>query len=196
MLLVISVEEFESKLEGGAETPSLEIKAACDWNVDSLAKDILAMSNVRDGGYIIVGVADGSFARQGISATQKETYNLDTMRDQMAPFADPHVTFTVEFPRDSSNREYAVIRVYPFEELPVICIKESRDTKRGVIYYRNSDVRVQSAAVSNSYDMRDIIANAAVKMVHSFAKQGLTIQSQPSIEDQAREAFKVEREDL
>ena len=192
----MTTEELESKLEGGAETQTLDIKAACDWNAESMAKDILAMSNVQDGGYLIVGVEDGTFARQGITPTQRATYNLDTMRDQMAPFADPHVTFIVEFPHDSNGLEYAVIRVFPFDEVPVICRKGSRDTRPGVVYYRNTDARVQSAAVSNAYDMRDIITSATVKMMQRMVAKGFTVNGQPSAEEQARQAFNAEREEL
>jgi len=192
----MTTEELESKLEGGAETQTLDIKAACDWNADSIAKDILAMSNVQDGGYLVVGVEDGTFARQGITPAQKATYDLDIMRDQMASFADPHVTFTVEFPHSFDGKEYAVIRVLPFDEVPVICIKDSRDTKRGVIYYRNTNARVQSAAVSNAYDMRDIITNATVKMMQRMVEKGFTVQGKPSAEEQARQAFNAERENL
>lgn len=192
----MTTEEFESKLEGGAETQTLDIKAACDWNVASMAKDILAMSNVQDGGYIIIGVEDGTFARQGINAAQKATYDLDAMRDQMASFADPRAIFTVDFPRDGAGLEYAVIHVLPFDEIPVICAKESADTHRGVIYYRNSNARVQSAAVSNSYDMRDIIATATVKMMRRMRASGLTIDNQSDAATVARQRLEAERENL
>src|SRR6202023_2975284 len=154
---------------------SLDFKAACCWSADSLAKDILAMANLKDGGHIIVGVEDGTFTRQGITVDHRITYDLDTMRDQMAAFADPHVNFQISFPTDRRGLEYAAIRVLPFDELPVICVKDSRDTRRGVIYYRNTNARVQSAAVSNSYDMRDILTNATVKLMRRLAGIGLVV---------------------
>jgi predicted HTH transcriptional regulator len=196
MVRVMTTEELESKLEGGAETPALDIKAPCNWNVDSMAKDILAMSNLQDGGHLIIGVEDGTFVRKGITQEQKATYKLDTMRDQMASYADPHVIFTVEFPHDSNGLEYSVIRVFPFDEVPVICARDSRDTKRGVIYYRNKNARVQSAAVSNAYDMRDIITNATVRMMRRMAEKGFTVQRQQSTEDGIQQALKEEREEL
>ena len=192
----MTTEELESKLEGGAETQTLDIKAACDWNVESFAKDILAMSNVQDGGYIIIGVEDGTFVRQGITPAQKATYDLDVMRDQMAPYADPHVNFTIAFPRDIQGKEYAVIRVMPFEEIPVICRKDSRDTKAGVVYYRNKNMRVNSAAVSNSYDMRDIINIATVKMMQRRTAEGFSAIRQPTREEQDAKRFNQELEGL
>ncbi|MCM8760413.1 MAG: ATP-binding protein, partial [Candidatus Omnitrophica bacterium] len=63
----------------------------------------------------------------------------------MAKYADPHVNFVVDFPKDRNGKEYAVIRVFQFEEVPVICKKNSTDTTAGVIYYRSKSTRVGSA---------------------------------------------------
>lgn len=173
----MTTEELEEKLEAGTETQTTEFKCACDWNVNSLAKDILALSNVRDGGYIIIGVEDGSFVRQGVTTSQKESYKIDIMRDQMTAYADPHVDFSVSFPKDSGGKEYIAIKVFPFRDIPVICRKNNGDVKIGVLYYRNRNRRTESAAVSNSYDMRDIIQLATVKMMQGMTELGLTVDN-------------------
>ncbi len=192
----MTTEEFESLIEGGVETPTLDIKAACDWDAASMAKDILAMSNVQDGGVIIIGIEDGTFARQGITAAQKITYDIDIMRDQVAPFADPRAIFTLDFARDDAGLEYAVIRVAPFDDVPVICARNGRHLQEGIVYYRNTDGRVQSAAVSNAYDMRDIITNAAAKMMRRLGAQGFTLQNEPDAAERTRQALNDERENL
>ena len=172
----MKTEELESMLEGGAETQAIDFKGTCAWNVNSFAKDILAMSNVRDGGYIVIGIEDDTFVRQGITSAQRESYKIDIMRDQMTAYADPHVNFSVEFPTDINGKEYAVIKVYPFEEVPVICRKDSADTKAGTIYYRNRNRRAESAPISNSYDMRDIVRLATVKMMQKEKEYGFTVE--------------------
>lgn len=192
----MTTEELESKLEGGVETPTLDIKSACNWDVASFAKDILAMSNVHDGGYIIIGVEDKTFVRQGIDSRHKATYNIDIMRDQMAPYADPHVNFTVEFPKDSKGKEYAVIRVLSFEEIPVICRKDSKDTQAGAIYYRDKTKRVNHSTVSNSYDMRDIISTATVRMMQRMTEVGFNVQHQPGKAEQAENMLNSELKGL
>jgi predicted HTH transcriptional regulator len=134
----MDTDELESILEGHAETPSVEFKGACSWNVSWLAKDILALSNVQDGGVIIIGVEDDTFKRQGVHEAQRQSFKVEMMRDQMAAFADPHVNFVVEFPSDIGGNTYVVIRVQTFEEIPVICRKDSKETQAGKIYYRAS----------------------------------------------------------
>jgi predicted HTH transcriptional regulator len=178
----MTTDELESKLEGGTETQTIEFKGACYWDVNTFAKDILAMANVQDGGYIIVGVKeldDNTFQREGITEDQMNSYKIDIMKDQISNYADPYVDFTVEFLKDREGRTYAVIRVFPFEEIPVICKKESHDTKKGVIYYRNRSGRAGSAPVSNSYDMREIIRRAAIKMMQREIEVGFSVE--PSI---------------
>lgn len=187
----MDTDELETFLEGGTETQSFEVKAAMNWNVTTLAKDILAMANVRDGGRILIGVEDGTFVRQGVSAEQKGTYDIDTMKDQMSQYADPSADFGVSFPKDHDGKEFIAITVRPFVEIPVICKKDSGDTKKGEIYYRNSSGRPQSSRVSNSYDMRDIIEVALAR--RSTRVQGLGLRV-ISTSDEAK--FTDEREGL
>jgi len=177
----MTTQELEEKLEGATETQTVEFKDSCSWDKVTFAKDILALSNVQDGGYIIIGVEDKSFVRKGIATTQKETYEIDVMRDQMAIFADPHVNFTLDFPKDRNGREYGVIRVFQFEEVPVICRKDSLDTKAGTVYYRNKNRRAESAPVSNSYDMRDIIHLAVIRTMQRKIELGFTVS--PSVKN-------------
>jgi predicted HTH transcriptional regulator len=92
----MTLEELESRLEGRTETQTFEVKGPCDWNAPSLAKDILAMANVKDGGIIVIGIEDNTFNRIGVNTAQRDTYNLDTMKDQIAPYADPNVDFKKE----------------------------------------------------------------------------------------------------
>jgi predicted HTH transcriptional regulator len=96
----MTTDELELYLQGQAESQTLDYKAAMPWGALSFAKDILAFSNVQDGGRIIIGIEDGTFVRQGITEAQRNSYKIDIMRDQMASFSDPHVNFSVEFPLD------------------------------------------------------------------------------------------------
>ena len=173
----MNTEELEIHIQGQAESPTFDFKAATPWDVVRFAKDILAFSNVQDGGTIIVGIEDETFIRQGITQEQRHSYKIDVMRDQMTSFADPHVNFSVDFPMDKDGKQYACIRIEPFEEIPVICRKDSADTRAGVIYYRNRNRRVESASVSNSYDMREIVEVATVRMMQKKQRAGFSVNS-------------------
>ena len=171
----MNTEELENLLEGQSENTILEFKTDMAWNVQSLAKDILAMSNMPDGGDIVIGIDDETNTRRGVSAANIGTFNYDIMKDQMSSFADPFVEFSVYSPKDSHEKDYIVIRVKPFREVPVICRRNGTDVRGGVVYYRNTNGRPQSSPVSNSNDMRDIIELAAVRMMRRKDKIGFTV---------------------
>jgi len=171
-------EQFLSYLKGKEETQRVEFKSACIWDEKTFAKDILAMSNVQNGGYIIIGVDDSTFKPTGINSEIKNSYNIDIMKDQMTKYADPHVDFSIMTFQDESGKEYIVIKINQFEEIPVICRRDnpSAQVTKGKIYYRNRDRRVESASVSNSYDMRNIIELAIIRMFNRKKELGYNIK--------------------
>lgn len=173
-------ERLEALLEGAQETDSVDFKAPMPWNRNTFTKDILAMSNVIDGGAIIIGVEDGSFKRLGVSKLDIETYDIDIMRDQIAPFADPRVHFTRQILEDSLGLEYVVIEVSPFEEIPVVCARGGQDVREGDIYFRSRARRPSSERVSRSEDMREIIEASIVRRSRGLRRIGFV----PDLEEQ------------
>ncbi len=167
--------ELEELLEGQTETQSLEFKGSCAWEARTFAKDILAMANVRDGGWIVVGVEDGTYKRQGLSEVQIRTFDQETMQDQMAEYADPFVSIQVFTPDDKEGRHYVVIKVRPFDDVPVICKKDGLDLQQGAVYYRGKSRRPESARIRNSYDVRDLIELATVRMMRRKTEIGFTV---------------------
>ena len=189
----MKIEEFERLIEGETETQKIEFKESCPWNKNSLAKDILAFSNVRGGGHIVIGIREieGGIERQGISNKHLATYNFETMLDQLSAYADPRIDIALDLVEDVENKKkYLVITIKEFHDIPVICKKGGTEINKGIIYYRNTDRRPESAPVSNSTDMRDIIELAAVKMRKRFRELGLA----PERKDE--ELFDKELEEL
>jgi predicted HTH transcriptional regulator len=165
-------DRLELLLEGRQETDAVEFKAAIPWDKSTFVKDILALANIVDGGSIIVGVENGTFVRQGVGDELIATYDIDEMRDQIAPFADPRVMFTRSVIADTRGLKYVVIEVSSFEEIPVICARDGADVNRGVIYYRSRSRRPESARVSTSADMRDIIEASIARRSRQLRRIG------------------------
>jgi predicted HTH transcriptional regulator len=179
----MTTDELEAHLDGQAETQTLDFKASCPWDALRFAKDILAFSNVRDGGLIVIGVTHETFAREGI---------------QIASYADPHVNFGIEFPKDRNDTVYAVIRIEPFNQVPTICRKDGVDTQAGAIYYRNINRRIESSRVSNYHDMREIIEAATIRMMRRMQTIGFapTSQDKPGPEQEDSTAKNARKEFL
>jgi predicted HTH transcriptional regulator len=171
----MSPEALESLLAGARETDSVEFKGAMPWDKNILVRDILAMANVIDGGTIVIGVGEqgNEFVRQGLSAANLATYDYDAMRDQIDPFADPRVVFSCDVLTDSEGRQYAVIEVAPFEELPVICARDGADVQAGTIYFRSRSRRPESARVNRAEDMREIVETSISRRLHSLRRAGI-----------------------
>ena len=176
----MTVQVLEQLIEGQSESPNLDFKADCSWDVKVFAKDFLAMSNIRDGGNIVIGVKEdhGVFVPVGVSAASRASYKIDEMRDQLASFCDPSPEFRVDFPKDSAGKEFVVIRIAPFRYLPLLSRKGiPGGILANTIYYRNTNKRVESAPVSNSNDLRDIIELAARNLHHHRTELGYRLET-------------------
>lgn len=64
-----------------------------------------------------------------------------------------------------------------FPEVPVVCKADTADIHQGKMYYRSRRRRPESEAVSNSFDMRDILDRATVKMMAKRKSQGYTAET-------------------
>lgn len=169
--------ELEALLQGAEETDSLEFKGAMAWDRHALARDILALANLIDGGRIVIGVEDETYARQGLTAEQVATYDSEAMRDQIAPYADPRVIFRRDIVEDTAGLIFVVITISPFEDMPVICRRDGPDVQAGTIYYRSRSRRPQSARVDSSADMRDIIERSAALSMQRLRRLGFAAEA-------------------
>ncbi len=173
----MDIAEFEALVEGAEESQSLDFKAPCNWNVRTFVKDILAFANVQDGGFIVIGFNDGTFDRVGVTDAQAESFSQETMQDQVANYTDPFVTFNVyNNIVDANGLRFVVIRIVEFPEVPVVCKADGGDVNLGRVYYRSRRRRPESEPVSNSFDMRDILDRAALKMMLKRRAQGYTAE--------------------
>ncbi len=174
-------DELRELLEAGEETPRREYKQSHPFTDPafqaSLIRTILAMSNVRDGGHIIVGVEErgNSYALTGMRPEHVLTYDRDTMKDRVGEYADPYVDFSVDT-GPYEGKTFLVITVREFDEVPVICKKDGRDLTRGTVYTRTRTRRPESARVSNHADMREIIQLAVDKGVQKLQERGYALR--------------------
>ena len=157
------------------ETRNIEYKQSMPWstveNREKLIRTILAVSNIRDGGFIVIGMTkqpDNSYIPVGINPNDKATYNEDHMADAISEFADPYVNFSLTtIPMD--EKEFLVIQINEFEEIPVICKKDGKTTnlQRGKIYIR-SRRKPESIEIPSQSEMRELLEVATDKGVRKF----------------------------
>ncbi len=168
-------QELIEIIKSGKETRNIEYKQSIPWsnheNREKLIRTIFAMSNIRDGGFIVIGMrkqSDNSYIPAGIAGTDKATYNEDHMADVISEFADPYVNFALATAQ-IDDKEFLIIQINEFEEIPVICKKDGSTTnlKRGKIYIR-SRRKPESIEIPSQSEMRELLEVATDKGIRKF----------------------------
>jgi predicted HTH transcriptional regulator len=173
-------DELRELLEAGEETPRREYKQSHPFTDSAfqatLIRSILAMSNVRDGAHIIIGVEEqgNNYVPTGMRQEHVDTYDRDAIKDKVGEYADPYVDFSMDT-GVYQGKTFLVITVREFDEVPVICKKDGRDLARGAIYTRTRTRRPESARVSTHSDMRGIIELAVDKGMRRLQRRGHTL---------------------
>ena len=88
-----------------------------------IVRAILAMSNLPDGGYVIIGVEkDGneSYVPTGMTEAEAGTYEYDKVLETCNLFADPYVSIEIKI-LQYDTKKLVAIHVFEFVEMPVIC---------------------------------------------------------------------------
>jgi predicted HTH transcriptional regulator len=84
------------------ETRNLELKRSVSWEEEEtkfkMTKSIMAMSNIRDGGTIILGVEEKpnhKFDPVGMNASDIDSFSFDNMQDHVNRYAHPYARISV-----------------------------------------------------------------------------------------------------
>ncbi len=169
-------ERVENALDRLQEAPDIDFKESASWDALrwKIIKTALAMGNLRDGGILIVGVAErtGQEQRTGISETDLQTYDPDIVADQFGRFISPEIEFTlVQVPyRDNS---YLAFEFQEFRELPLVCKRGGEGLEAGVVYVRPREGRPRSTKVTDAAQMRELLDLAADKAARRIIERGI-----------------------
>lgn len=154
-------------LARGQEGRHVEFKASTAWDDDEfrwkIVKSVLAFSNVRDGGAIIIGVeeTDDGFEPTGITDAHLATYDEDDVQELVDTRADPYANCRLEEHTGPDGNRYLVVDVEQFDQLPVVCARNGpQGLYEGRIYTRTHRMP-ESAPVPSQTEMREIL-NIAV----------------------------------
>lgn len=181
------------------EERHIEFKRSVRWDGDiraKITKSIMAMSNLRDGGWIVVGKEeqpDRSFSPVGMSQADFDSFDPDEVQAFVYARAEPPVDFDVR-KIVYNGKKFVIIRVKEFENEPVICKKSYGNILHNGVIYIRSKGKPESIPVPSQYEMREIIENAIDKGVRAFFQrsQRIGIMRLPSVDDAAKFSKQVE----
>lgn len=167
-----SEQQIRDLLNRKSETKNLDFKEKFNWSTATkdekceLVKDVLAMFNTRDGGWIIVGVADETYVPVGLEESAFVSFDTTKLNDFLQKYTDPIAACGVEKVVIDGKR-LIVISVPEFKDIPIICKADANAIdgrtilKRGGLYLRTD--KASSECVSTSEDMRDLMSRALLK---------------------------------
>jgi len=154
----------------GKEERYLEYKRSMIWTGNDttkvkIAKAMMAMANLRNGGVIVVGMQEttrGVWVPEVMTPQQISSFTQDDVAQWVNDYATPAVQFSIRAFALNSN-EFVIIQVQEFDTSPVICRKQKTSggetLEAGAIYYR-SNRKIESAPISSDEDSRELIGLA------------------------------------
>ena len=174
---MLSVEDIENVLLVGHETRGFEFKGPGDRTdthlMAKVARAALSLGNLRDGGYIIIGIDDNEPASlgPGLEDDQLESWtDFDNLSRKLAVYADPPLGIDTDGMTLSSGSRVAVIQVHEFADVPHLCGKAYEDVLRKGALYVRTRTAPETAEVADSVAMRDLLELAIEKGVRRFVE--------------------------
>lgn len=153
----------------GRESPNLEYKQSAPWDDlrVNLIRTVLGMTNTRDGGTIVVGVAerDGAFHPDGMRGEHIASFpSEEDLRAAVNEFAEPLVEPLLD-EREHDGKRFLVITVPEFDQEPVLCMKTRGRLEKGELYVRSARTTETAPARRQPTDMRALLRLATEKAV-------------------------------
>lgn len=162
----MDADSLQELLAGSRETRNIEFKRSMLWSKlrGKLVRSILAMTNTRDGGTIVIGVRQekSGFVFEGATDADLASYKEDDIAAFVASYADPYVRLHYEAVQLDDGRKFGVITVFEFDEIPVICRQSGEEVRQGAIYVRGNRIP-ESVEVPSQTELREILELALEK---------------------------------
>jgi len=202
---VVTVADVEVFLQVGHESRSFEVKGPASTSdrpyVARIARALMAMGNLRDGGLVVLGIDDTQLAAMepGLAAVElAEWSDFDTVSGLVAKYSDPPVSFVLQPLQLSNGVDVVALEVAEFEHDIHICKKEFQGVLQNGHTYVRPRGEPRSVTVPTSAEMRELHTLAIDKGVREFLRRagavGLPLHSAPSPADAERAAFDQERD--
>ena len=129
-----------------------------------VVKESLALANTRDGGVIVFGVADGTFAPDGMTQSEFDSFDNDKVADHINRYAEPRIQTSVR-KGTHDHKLFVIVDVQPCRVAPVVCARSggvgSAAVRAGDIYIRPVG-KPEARRVENFQEMNELIQRATV----------------------------------
>lgn len=161
-------ERVRDALRYRSELPNIEFKRGASFSdlQYHIAKTAQAIANLRDGGLIIVGVAqtDKEYALEGVTPEHEASYQVEAVYDFVNSYASPSMELRV-LTVDFEGNRFVAVAIPPFERLPIVCRKNTpsgaaREMRAGEVYVRTG-APVGTTKVTSAAMMEELLQRAS-----------------------------------
>lgn len=194
-------QELLSLILNGREERNLEYKGPISWasteTRGKLTKTVLALSNIQDGGAIVVGVEQTgeTFNAVGLAPDDRDSFRQDDVSAFVNEYADPFAQLSVAHVAHE-GRSFVVIQVEQFLEIPVVCRKNGPGGLRGGAIYTRPRRKHETAEVPSQVEMRELLEVAIHKGIRRLQGRLTFDASVVTPEERSRQRFDQEIADL
>lgn len=198
-------QEFAEILALGYERRGTEFKGPGPRSAQPLfakvVRAVLGMANQQDGGLVVIGVEDlgGVLRPIGLTGSDLATWRYDDVAAGIAAYADPFVSFELEV-REHEDKQFAMLQVREFEEVPVLCRKEYPDVLRPGACYVRTRRKPETSEIPSQTEMRELLDLAVRKGLRKFMGQalaaGLITVATPTAQPSAAERYAAQLGEL
>lgn len=205
---MISVERIRELIRLGNENRNLDYKGAFSWEQASndekceFAKDILAFSNSRDGGMILIGVHDKSGALEGLTEEQYASFDQTKFNNFVHKYMTPRHTSNVHRIVIDQKRIVA-IDVPEFADIPILCGRDANSSvnpsklilRRAALYMRTD--KATSEAIEDADAMRELLNRGLLRRQDDLLRaiKQIVLPNQTIANSEPGTEFKAEFED-
>lgn len=197
----------------GIENRNLDYKGPFSWATTSkdekigITKDVLAFSNSRDGGVILIGVNDKTGVLEGLTEDQFTSFDQTRFNDFVQEFTAPkHTSFV--YRRVIEGQRMIAIEIPEFTDIPIICKKSAQSIVnpknillRKADLYKRTD-KGSSELIQDPDELRELLNRALMRrqdelltamnrIIHPEREATMLLESEFVREsDEANEFFK------
>ena len=198
-------------LQGNSENLNLEFKETFDfvkneWARERLIRSILALSNTRDGGYVVIGVRenqDKTFSPNGMKEEHLTIFKskLEDLKSKIESFSSSPVNYEIgigKYEIEKEERDIILITVIEFILNPLICRKNGKHKDKileeGSIYVRTLKDKPSSIKLTNPIDIQDFLERTSDKQIINLHNRGWKHNTEKSIKNKS--SFEKERKNF
>lgn len=175
---MVDVQDVREWLSQGIESRSFEVKGpglrTDKPYVAKVARAVMAMGNLRDGGLVCLGIDDTQLAlmNPGLDPVQLEQWSdVDEVNVALTRYIDPPADIRVTPMQLRPGVHVVVLEVREFFDLPHLCRRSLQgEVQEGHLYVRPRGMP-QSVSVSTTTQMREVLDLATEKALREFVRR-------------------------